>query len=401
MRIMLLNTWYYPNMMGGAEQSLKLLAEGLAKAGHETAVLSVDGRDDSADIATVNGVAVYRMSAGAYKLFEAYKKELSGVAKAANKFRELWNPSIQDAVAWAMSDFHPDVVHCNCLSGLSLRSLKTIRKNDIPTVLTLRNNFMLCPFNSPAFIDKYVDALPMSIYRAIAKRSTKSVRAVTAPSHFTIDRHLEYGFFEDADLRLCIPNCVEVNLPETKALIEEKRGRTGKGVRFLFAGTLTEGKGVRHLLEAFTLLDDANSTLTLCGDGDLRNLVIRSEAENERIFYTGKLDAVQLKREYARADVLVAPSICEEAFGRTLIEANACGSVTICSDRGGMPEVVRTMKSGLIFEAGNVASLTETMAEFLNRQKIAEHLDGIPENITKFSLVRQIESYVDLYEAIS
>ena len=41
MRILFVNTYYYPNMFGGAEHSVKLLAEGLG-AHNECAVFSAD-----------------------------------------------------------------------------------------------------------------------------------------------------------------------------------------------------------------------------------------------------------------------------------------------------------------------------------------------------------------------
>lgn len=36
MRVLIVNTFYYPNMQGGAEQSVKLLAENLLRHGNDT-----------------------------------------------------------------------------------------------------------------------------------------------------------------------------------------------------------------------------------------------------------------------------------------------------------------------------------------------------------------------------
>ena len=43
MKILILNMFYYPNLIGGAEHSVKLLAEHLAAKGHKVSVLTMDG----------------------------------------------------------------------------------------------------------------------------------------------------------------------------------------------------------------------------------------------------------------------------------------------------------------------------------------------------------------------
>ena len=62
MKILILNNYYYPNMEGGAEYSVKLLAEALVKIGIDVNVLCMDGEPyrDVLEYETVNGVKVYR-----------------------------------------------------------------------------------------------------------------------------------------------------------------------------------------------------------------------------------------------------------------------------------------------------------------------------------------------------
>lgn len=60
MKILIVNTWYYPNLMGGAEHSVKLLAEGLVKSGNEVAIFCIDNRESGIKKQIINGVTVYR-----------------------------------------------------------------------------------------------------------------------------------------------------------------------------------------------------------------------------------------------------------------------------------------------------------------------------------------------------
>lgn len=56
MKILIFNTLYYPNIIGGAEKSVQLLAEMLVSRGHEPIIVSTF-TDDKID--KVNGIKVY------------------------------------------------------------------------------------------------------------------------------------------------------------------------------------------------------------------------------------------------------------------------------------------------------------------------------------------------------
>ena len=45
-RILLINTYYFPNGKGGAERSTKILAESLAKLGYKVFVITTSRRND-------------------------------------------------------------------------------------------------------------------------------------------------------------------------------------------------------------------------------------------------------------------------------------------------------------------------------------------------------------------
>ena len=66
MKILIVNTFYYPNMIGGTENSVKILAEKLHEYGNEVAIYSADGETNNLKIEEINGVKVYRGHAGKY-----------------------------------------------------------------------------------------------------------------------------------------------------------------------------------------------------------------------------------------------------------------------------------------------------------------------------------------------
>ncbi len=47
---------------------------------------------------------------------------------------------------------------------------------------------------------------------------------------------------------------------------------------------------------------------------------------------------------------MVVPSVWEEPFGRVALEAMAYGVPVVASNRGGLPEIIETNKTGLVVE---------------------------------------------------
>ena len=60
---------------------------------------------------------------------------------------------------------------------------------------------------------------------------------------------------------------------------------------------------------------------------------------------------------YAAHDALIFPSIWEEPFALTLLEAMACGLPVVGTTTGGSGELLEHALTGLVFEPGDAGSL--------------------------------------------
>ena len=60
-------------------------------------------------------------------------------------------------------------------------------------------------------------------------------------------------------------------------------------------------------------------------------------------------------------DVAVIPSIWDELFGWTVIEAMACGKPVIASRSGGIPEIITDGKTGILVEPGDSEALAHAV----------------------------------------
>jgi glycosyltransferase involved in cell wall biosynthesis len=80
------------------------------------------------------------------------------------------------------------------------------------------------------------------------------------------------------------------------------------------------------------------------------------------ITFHGRLSHEKTLQMIKSAKFLIVPSECYENFPMGIAEAFACGVPVLCSDIGGMREIVEESRTGLRFTAGNSADLANKVA---------------------------------------
>jgi len=122
----------------------------------------------------------------------------------------------------------------------------------------------------------------------------------------------------------------------------------------LFLGRLAPEKGVRTLLEAFALLQNA-IPLRIVGDGPLRTELEakKNRARLPSVSFHGWLPQEHTLKIMRGARFLIFPSEWSETFGLTIIEAFGSGLPVIASRLGSMTEVLQEGQTGLYFAAGD------------------------------------------------
>jgi glycosyltransferase involved in cell wall biosynthesis len=130
-------------------------------------------------------------------------------------------------------------------------------------------------------------------------------------------------------------------IPNGIALPAEASGEA-EPAEILYAGRLSPEKGIQELVEAGPGLN-----LVVAGDGPLRSLVPEA---------LGFLTPAELAERYRRAAVVVCPSR-SEGFGVVCAEAMAHGKPVVATAVGGLQELVRHGRTGLLVEPGDPAGL--------------------------------------------
>jgi len=120
----------------------------------------------------------------------------------------------------------------------------------------------------------------------------------------------------------------------------------------LYLGGISEGRGVRYLLESFNILTNHNYTLVFIGYGDLENLVSAYSAKNNHIFLRKAVRPEEVIQYAASADVGV--SIIEDnclsytyCLPNKLFEYTMAGIPTIVSDLPEMRKIVEEYNIGV------------------------------------------------------
>lgn len=395
MRVLIVNTFYYPNMQGGAEQSVKLLAENLLRHGNTVAIYCADAKEGQKTVEEINGITVYRCTTGKFDLYKySYKKNsVSALEKVTQKLRCYCNPDCVKDFEEICNRFKPDVIHTNTLYGIPCSVWKAAHRKEIAVVHTIRDTAIL----SPVQHGHKVSPLVVKAHQKYMCSVSKYVDAVTAPSEYTLRTSLATGAFDKSKVKECVFNSVQIDYDLLQRMVEERKARTSQCIKFMYAGRLIYLKGIRQMLEAFSRIENENCELHICGTGDMADYVKEQAQKDSRIIYHGKLNSEELAKQYQNCDVLLFPSVWPEPFGRVFIEGNMYGMPVIAGDCGGIPEIHAVTHGGDLCDCDKIEELTKRMKLYLNRDYINHFYESIVNNIEVFDIEKQIELFEKIY----
>ncbi len=120
-------------------------------------------------------------------------------------------------------------------------------------------------------------------------------------------------------------------------------------IKVLYAGRISEEKGIRLLADAFLVAaaDDPRLHLLLAGGGPDEDR-IRGQL-GDRATFLGWLDGDDLAEAYASSDIFCFPS-STDTFGQVVVEASASGLPVVAVNRGGPRSLVQHEVTGLLCE---------------------------------------------------
>ncbi len=343
MKILLVNTLYYPASLGGAEVSVQALAEGLQASGHEVRVLT-SALDAGAGTGVVNGVGVeYVVQPNLYSA--PLTRAVSRFARLRWHLRDRFNRRTPPLLAERYAAWCPDVVNTNNLSGFSVSVWRYFRNRGIPVVHTLRDYYLICPRATMCRGGEVCRRQCMSCaYFSIAKkRESNGVDAVVGISRFIADLHRREGYFSKAVFNETIGN-----IYEPPAGTRERPPRS-EPFTVGYLGRISKEKGLEDLLSAVEKARRTRSIrLLVAGTGEPAYRDALEERFRHRdTRFLGTQDPASF---FVKIHLLAVPSRWLEPLGRVVLEAHAHGVPVLVPNRGGLPEMVEHGVNGLIYE---------------------------------------------------
>jgi glycosyltransferase involved in cell wall biosynthesis len=346
--------------------------------------------------------------------YTLHNDDITAMSKLGVARRTLWNNQAHAAVRRIIVRERPALMHCtNTFPLLSPAIYYAARKEGIPVVQSLRNYRLLCPgglFLRDAQVCELClhKAVPWPAIQHGCYRQDRAASAVVTgllvghrllgtwkravdlyftPSEFARRKYIEGGF--SPDTITVKPNFID---PDPGA-------GSGQGGYAVFVGRLSEEKGVRTLLEAWRRLAEP-VRLRVVGDGPLADQVQAAARHDSRIDWLGHRPPHEVLSILRDAFCLIVPSTWYETFGRTVMEAFACGTPVLASNLGALAELVEDRRTGLLFEPGNDNDLAAKVRLFLdNPAGIAKmRQEARQEHEAKYTAERNYQLLMGLYE---
>ena len=242
--------------------------------------------------------------------------------------------------------------------------------------------------------------------------------AVIAISKF-IKQHIkdEYGVTKNLYV---IPRGVNTNIFSPKKVSSERLVNAAKTINIegndkiiLLPGRLTNWKGHKLAIKAMTKLQINNFKLVFIGDlqervkykNELISLANNLNVANKVIFVKHTRD---LPSYLMLSDLVLSCSTKPEAFGRTVLEAQAMGKPVVAFNHGGSVELIKENENGTLCKVADINDLAINIEKALQlsayKRKVLSNKSMSNVNkkfLTKFMCKKTLNLYKKLIKSIS
>ena len=196
-----------------------------------------------------------------------------------------------------------------------------------------------------------------------------------------VDRLICVSAYIASELRAACADCPEIVVVPHAVDVEHfavPSKPSGARRSLLFAGRLTEEKGLDIAVEALAMLGKADlpATLTVAGaahgPGDTSRYMqhieclISKYGLSNRVSFRGWVAYQELPSLYREHGIFLHTALWEEPFATTIMEAMAAGVPTIASASGGTPELIDHGVTGLLVQRGNAEAVAAAVEHLSN-----------------------------------
>jgi len=286
-----------------------------------------------------------------------------------------------------IKEFKPDIIHTQHIWIWS----SIVPEYNIPTIVTSHGSDMMGYDIDNSFYPYCIKAI----------QGCKKIITISKKNNeVVIDR-----FPEAKEKVITLKNGYDSNMfyladyDKTEVLKEFGINKEYKKI-VLFAGRLTENKGIDILLNSAKKYEDGNTLTIIAGGGGLLpELQIQAKILNLKdVVFVGDQSQENLNKLYNIADVLAVPSRVE-GFGLVAIESLACGTPVVGTNNGGMVDFIDE-KVGALVDVEDEIALEKEISKILSGEKSFNRRELANYAKERFSQDIIIKELIDLYNSL-
>ncbi len=398
MKILFLNTLGDPAVGGGAEVVIWEQMRGLQRAGHQC-ILLVTSSEPGIKKTEREGISVW--SAGIRNVYwSGAERKSKPVITLVWHVIDSYIPTMQGYLRHVLDEERPDVVSIHNLPGWSSASWNTIKRFKIPSVQVLHDHYTIC-FKGSMFNRDGKNCqhrcTPCKLLRIPHRSMSNNVSAVVGVSRYIIDRHLQYGYFNQVPVTRVIHNARD---PQSLGLVGCSPIKAHKAIRIGFIGRMERVKGIELLLDVFQKMNLPDVELWVAGSCDgAYGARLRAESNTEKVRFLGRM---QPDKFYPQVDFIIVPSLWNENCSMVIIEALAFGKPVISSRLGGTPELIKDGENGILFDTKNPEELAAAIQSLATNTDLRARMSVAAADSAKpfINIDGWIEQYVNLYKVL-
>lgn len=184
--------------------------------------------------------------------------------------------------------------------------------------------------------------------------------------------------------------------------------------RLLYVGRVVPEKGVHTVIEALGLLAQQpgyeSLRLTITGGSSMTDYETRLRTRvqalglGKNVEFTGPVSREKLPAIYQQHDLCIFPSVWNEPFSITLLEALSSGLAVVGTNTGGSAEILRHETNAMVFEKDDARACAQHLHRLLEQPQLFEEirLNGRRTVEQHFRIEQMIETIEEaLHEAVA
>jgi len=326
----------------------------------------------------------------------------------------LWNKVIARELRETIRKARPNVIHFhNTFPLVSPAAYYAAKAEGVPVVQTLHNYRLLCP-NALFFRDGHVceDCMgKFAPYPGVLHSCYRNSLVATGVTGAMISLHRFMRTYSQlVDMYIALTDFarqkfIQGGLPAEKVAVKpnfidpDPGIGDGQGGYAIFAGRLTQEKGINTLLAAWEKIG-GKIPLKIVGDGPLASRVVEASRRISGVEWLGHKPWQFVLDLMKDAVVLIFPSIWYEGLPMTIIEAYSVSLPVVASNLGGMSLMIGHKRTGLHFRPGAPDDLARQVDWIISHPAELERMrqEARVEYETKYTAELNYKMLMDIYE---